>query len=90
MEGEIDGRDGRASGGARRIERVDIAHRLDRGVERPATGLRPIRLFEREGGEHAIADELEHLPAAFAERGGQDLEHIVEQFDDDGTRRRSR
>ena len=88
MEREIDRGEGRACGRARRIERIDVAHRLDRGVERAAASLRPIRLFEREDGEHAVADELEHLAAARAERGGQDLEHVIEQFDDDGTRRR--
>ena len=36
-----------------------------------------------------VADELEHLAAARTKRGGQDLEHVIEQFDDDGARRRS-
>ena len=88
MEGEIDGGDRSAGRRARRVERVDIRHRLDRGVERPTARLRASSLFEGECGEHGVANEFEHLAAARPKGGGQNLEHVVEQVHDDGARRR--
>src|SRR3984957_1507865 len=67
MEREIDRGDRPACGDARTPQRLDVPHRLDRGVERAAASLSPIRVFEREDGEHCVADELEHLATALAE-----------------------
>ena len=78
MEREIDGGDRDAGRRARRIQHFELLHRLGRGVERAPACLIPIRFFEGEGGEHAVADELEHLPAARAQRRGQNLEDVIE------------
>jgi len=87
MEREIDGGDRDAGRRARRIQHFELLHRLGRGVERAPACLIPIRFFEGEGGEHAVANEFEHLAAACAERQSQNLEDVVERVDDDGTRR---
>src|SRR4029077_2464591 len=67
MEREIDWSDWPACGDAPCAERFNLVNRLKRGVERAAASFGPIRVFEREDGEHRIADELEHLAAALPE-----------------------
>ena len=75
---------------SRRIaaEPVEPGHRLDGGVERPAAGRAALGFLEREAGEHAVAEEFEHLAAACAQRRDQGLEYLVEHFDQDQARHR--
>src|SRR5215813_1831048 len=57
----------------------DGAHRLCGGIERAATRSVAACVVKRKDREHAVADELEHLPAARSQRCGQRLENLVEQ-----------
>src|SRR6516165_5604409 len=82
MEGQIDS-DGRLAGLAPcHIQPVDGVHRFGRCVERLAADLFPGSVVEREDRQHAIAEKLQYLTTARAQRSGQCLEDLVEQFDD--------
>ncbi len=79
MQSEVDRGNRLAGPSPFPIQPIDRMHRLDRGVERFAAALpRPGRA-DRKGGEHAVAEEFQHLPAATAQRRGQGLEDVVEQ-----------
>src|SRR5262249_48496155 len=43
-------------------------------------------VVERKDRQHAVANELEHLPTAGSQRCGQCLEHLVEQCNNFGAR----
>jgi len=82
MQSQVD-RGGRFAGLAPLgVWSVDGVHRLGRCVERLATDLFPGCVVERKDRQHTIAKKLQHLTAARAQRTGQWLDDLVEQFDD--------
>ena len=70
------------------VKSIDAPHRFGGGVERAATGFTAGRVHEGKAREHAIAKKLQHLSPAWAQRGRQRLEDVVEHFNKNRPRRR--
>ena len=70
------------------VHSVDAQHRFGAGVERAGTGFTARRVHEGKAREHAIAKELQHLSPAWAQRGREHLEDVIEHFNKDRPRRR--
>ena len=88
MKGQVDRGSRFARIAPRSVHPIDCTHRLGRCLERPMADVFPGCVLEGKDREHTVAEEFEHLSAARAQRSGQRLEYLVEQFDDYRARRR--
>jgi hypothetical protein len=73
---------GQVSRGAPAVERRDTPALVRRGVERPDAGAR--RVVIGEDREHAVADELQHLPAVVLDRLHLRFGIIVQELEQGG------
>ena len=74
MQGDVELHDRLAGGGALDVQIAHTAQRLAGSVERALTGRRGGMILERKGGEQAVAQEFQHIAAAF----DQNRHHAVE------------